>query len=95
MNNCAGNQTFTDQDRMGDLLAQEKYLIDAYSTFIPEATCPKLRGVLEVNFNECAQNAYVVFDKMSQLGWYPTKAAPQQEIDAARQKFQQMQSQMG
>ena len=41
MNNQAtATCTLTDQDRMEDLLAQEKYLIDGYSTFIPEAACP-------------------------------------------------------
>lgn len=83
-----------DQDRMEDLLTQEKYLISAYSTFIPEATCPQLRGVLNNNFNECVQNQYAVFDRMTQLGWYQTKPAPTQEINAARQKFQQLQTQL-
>lgn len=88
-------QNFTDQDRMQDLLSQEKYLISAYSTFIPEASCPELRQVLTDNMNECLQNQYCVFDQMNQLGWYPTKNAPTQEIETARQKFQQMQTQMG
>ena len=83
-----------DQDRMEDLLSQEKYLMGAYSTFIPEATCPQLRKVLTDNFNDCAQNQYMLFDKMSQMGWYPVKPAPTQEVDAARQKFQQMKAQM-
>ena len=83
-----------DQDRMEDLLTQEKYLISAYSTFIPEATCPQLRGVLNNNFNECVQNQYSVFDQMSKLGWYPVKDAPTPEIDAARQKFSQLQTQL-
>ena len=38
---------------------------------------------------------YAVFDKMSQLGWYPTKNAPQTEIDEAKQKFSQLQQQLG
>ena len=46
MNNPANASSFTDQDRMEDLIAQEKYLINGYSTFIPEATCPELRQVL-------------------------------------------------
>ncbi len=95
MNNPMGNSTLSDQDRMEDLLSQEKYLISSYSTFIPEASCPNLRQVLSTNFNDCVQNQYSIFDKMSQMGWYPTKPAPQQEIDAARQKFQQMKGQLG
>lgn len=84
----------TDKDRMEDLLTQEKYLISAYGTFLPEASCPQLRSVLQDNFNECVQNQYSVFDRMNQLGWYQTKDAPTNEIEAAKQKFQQMQTQL-
>lgn len=95
MNETGYASCFTDQDRMEDLLAQEKYLIDGYSTFIPEASCPNLRQVLSENLNGCFNNQYVVFDKMSQLGWYSGKNAPQAEIDEAKQKFSQMQQQLG
>jgi len=93
--NVQSNVSLNDKERMEDLLAQEKYLITAYSTFIPEASCPNLRQVLTSNFNDCVQNQYQVFDKMSQLGWYPGKAAQQPDVDAARQKFQQMKQQLG
>ncbi|MDO4547261.1 MAG: spore coat protein [Clostridia bacterium] len=94
MNQNDANSVLNDQDRMEDLLAQEKYLINAYGTFIPETSCPQLRGVLTDNFNECVQNQYTVFDTMNQQGWYPVKNAPTNEIDAARQKFQKLQSQL-
>lgn len=94
MGNC-NTCVLNDQDRMEDLLAQEKYLIGAYSTFIPEATCPELRMVLKDNFQDCVQNQYSIFDKMTQLGWYPTQNAPMQEVDAARQKFQQLKQRLG
>ena len=95
MNSNANTACFTDQDRMEDLLAQEKYLISAYGTFIPEATCPQLRQVLTANLNDCVQNQYAVFDQMNQMGWYPVKAAPMPDIDAARQKFAQLRQQLG
>lgn len=85
----------TDQDLLEDILSQEKYLISAYSTFIPEATCPQLRQVLIANFSDCVQNQYTVFDQMNQMGMYPVKPAPMQEIETARQKFAQMKQQMG
>lgn len=94
-NNCACNPAvMTDQERMEDLLTQEKYLINAYGTFIPEATCPQLRQVLTANFNDCVQTQYTLFDQMNQKGWYPVKPAPVQEVDAARQKFSQLKQQM-
>ena len=91
--NCA-QMTLTDQDRLEDMLAEEKYLISSYSTFIPEATCPQLRQVLNTNFNDCVQNQYAVFDQMNQMGMYSVKPAPAQEIEAARQKFAQLKQQM-
>ena len=94
MGNC-NTCVLNDQDRMEDMLAQEKYLICAYSTFIPEATCPELRTVLKDNFQDCVQNQYSIFDKMTQLGWYPTQNATMQEVDAARQKFQQLKQRLG
>ena len=96
MNNAnAYNVSLNDKERMEDLLSQEKFLISAYSTFIPEASCPNLRQVLTTNFNDCVQNQYQVYDKMSQLGWYATKPAQQTDVDTARQKFQQMRQQLG
>ena len=96
MNNSASATcTLSDQERMEDLLSQEKYLIDGYATFIPEASCPNLRQVLCENLNGCFSNQYTIFDKMSQLGWYPTKNAPQADIDQARQKSDQLKQQLG
>ncbi|MDD7412032.1 MAG: spore coat protein [Eubacteriales bacterium] len=89
------NSVMNDQDRLEDLLTEEKYLINAYSTFIPEATCPQLRQVLTTNFNDCCQNQYAVFDQMNQLGWYQTKAAPMPDIEQARRKFAQLKQQLG
>ena len=80
----------TEQDLMEDLLTSEKYLIGSYSTFIPEAVCPQLKHVLTDNFNGCVLNQPEIFDKMNQLGWYAAKDAPKPEVEAARQKYQQM-----
>ena len=85
-----GSQVLNDQDKMEDLMSEEKYLINAYGTFIPEASCPQLRQVLTQNLNECADSQYTIFNQMSQLGWYPTKAAPQADISAAQEKFSQL-----
>ena len=82
--------SLTDQDRMEDMLTSEKYLITSYSAFIPEAVCPQLKYVLSDNFNGCVMNQTEIFDKMNQLGWYAAKSAPKPEVEAARQKYQQM-----
>ena len=85
-----GSQVLNDQDKMEDLMSEEKYLINSYGTFIPEASCPQLRQVLTRNLNECADNQFAIFSQMSQLGWYPTKDAPQADISAAQEKFRQL-----
>ncbi len=84
----------TDQDRLGDMLSQEKQLIDTYSTYIPEASCPNLRQVLEDNFTDCVKDQYTVFDYMNQRGWYEVKTATAQEVTDAVNKCNQLKSQL-
>ena len=86
-------QQLNDQQRMEDLLTQEKYLISSYSTFLPEACCPQLRQVLTDNMNQSVQSQFTVFDKMNSLGWYPTKEAQAADVRTARDKFAQMRAQ--
>jgi len=84
----------TDQDRVEDMITSEKYLLGSYSSFIPEASCRQLKSVLMDNFNGCAMNQAELFDRMNQLGWYPLKNAAKPDVDAAKQKFQQLKNQM-
>lgn len=93
--NVQGMPVLNDQDRMEDLLTQEKYLISSYSTFVPEASCPHLRQVLTDNLNQTVQTQFKVFDQMNNMGWYPTKVAQQNDVKMAQQKFAQMKTQMG
>jgi len=83
-----------DQYGMEDLLEQEKYLIHAYGTYIPEATEPQLRTVLTDNMNGCAQNQYTVFTTMQQHGWYQGQPAQADVLNTAKQKFSQMQGEL-
>ena len=95
MNQNINTQQLSEQQRMEDLLTQEKYMIGAYSTLLPEADCPQMRQVLLENLEQSAQSQFSVFDKMNSLGWYPTKPAQQADVQAARQKFAQMKQQIG
>ena len=94
MNQNMQGTRLSDQERMNDLMTQEKYLINSYSTFVPEASCPNLRKVLTDNLNQSCQSQFKIFDQISQLGWYPEKAAQPQDVTTAQQKFSQMKSQM-
>ena len=89
------NGVLSEQDMMHDMLSEEKTLLSNYGTFIPEAACPQLRQVLTQNFTDCAQNQYDIFDRMNQLGWYPTKAAQAADVSAARDKFNQLRQTLG
>lgn len=91
MEKCVMN----DQYGVEDLLEQEKYLIHAYGTFIPEASEPKLRCVLTDNLNDCAQDQYRVFTTMQQKGWYAGQSADANVLTNAKQKFSQMQAELG
>ncbi len=93
--NMPMNQQLNDQQRLDDLLTQEKHIISTYSASVPEASCPHLRQVLTDNLNQTLATQYTVWDQMSQKGWYPTKPAQQADVDTAKQKFTQMKQQMG
>lgn len=93
--NCeCGKITLTDRDRMEDMLSNEKYLIDGYSTFLPEASDVQLRQVFKDNMSACAQDQFTVYDAMTQRGWYETKNAPANEINTTRTRFADLQNKM-
>ena len=83
-----------DRYALEDLLEQEKYLIHAYGTFLPEATEPQLRCVLTDNLNDCAKDQYHVFTTMQQKGWFEGQPADNAVVNNAKQKFNQMLGEM-
>lgn len=87
--------SLTDQDRLEDLLNQEKYMISSYSSFVPEASDTQLRQVLTDNLNQTFQTQFSIFEQMNQHGWYPQKNAMPADVTTAQQKFAQMKTQMG
>lgn len=84
-----------DQYGMEDLLEQEKYLIHSYGTYLPEASEPQLRTVLTDNLNGCAKDQFSVFTKMEQMGWFQGEPAQANALSGAKQRFSQMQGQLG
>lgn len=88
------NHVMNDQFGMEDLLEQEKYLIHAYGTYIPEASEPQLRTVLTDNMNGCANDQFSVFTKMEEMGWFQGQVAQTSVLESAKQRFAQMQSQL-
>lgn len=78
------NTKLTEKDLMHDLLATEKQVISAYSTGITETSCQNLRNTLVNNFTKVQDVQYKVFEAMQQKGWYPTKDAPDADVQKAK-----------
>jgi len=88
------NTTMTEKDLMQDLLATEKQVISAYSTGITESSCENLRNTLIENFRNDQNIQYKVFDAMRQKGWYPTKDAPDNEVQQLKNEATQMMNEL-
>lgn len=86
--------SFTEQELMNDLLLSEKQVSSAYNTGITESSCTQLRQNLTTCLTGTQEMQFQVFDAMQKRGWYPTKQAPAQEIQAAKTKFSQEQNQI-
>lgn len=88
------NVQWNDQDIITDLLSTEKWLSGTYATNITECSCANLRRVLLDNFASICNDQYQLFDQMRQRNWYPVKNAQPQEVQAAKQQFAQMKTQI-
>ncbi|WP_376770076.1 spore coat protein [Clostridium bowmanii] len=84
------NTCMSEKDLMQDLLATEKQVISAYSTGITESSCENLRSTLMDNFKNNQTIQYKIFDAMKQKGWYPTKDAPDNEVQQLKNDATQM-----
>jgi spore coat protein F len=83
-----------EKDIMHDLLASEKQVITSYSTGITETSCVNLRNTLVNNFTKVQDVQYKVFDAMRQKGWYPTKDAPDADVQQAKNDATTMQNEL-
>ena len=91
-NQQAAQQPLTDQELAFDLLYQEKALLSNIASEVLEASQPGMRQVLNDCYLQIGQDQLSIFNAMEQQGWYPVKPAQQQDIQAAKQKYQQMRS---
>lgn len=97
MQNINGNNnniSLTEKELMTDLLMSEKHGTGSYTSGITESSCSNLRQVLtkcEQNILNCQED---VFNAMNQRGWYNTKKSDSQEVQQAKDKFNQMQNEL-
>lgn len=87
---AAQTQPLTDQELAFDLLYQEKALMVNVASEVLEAAHPGLRQVLNDCYLQMGQDQLEIFKLMEQNNWYQVKPAQAQDIQTAKQKFQQM-----
>ena len=80
----------TDQELAFDLLYQEKSLMANISSEVVEGSQPGLRNVMNDMFMQMGQDQLQIFQVMNNEGWYQLKPAQPQDIQTAKQKYQQM-----
>ncbi|MFP3722729.1 spore coat protein [Niallia circulans] len=76
-----------DRDFTNDMLSTEKYMTDAYSTALNEASNETLYQDLLSIFIETQNMQRELYDLMFQKGWYKLEAAEQQKIQQSYQQF--------
>lgn len=79
--------TMTDKEILTDILDSQKSVTSLYNQNANECAGEALRSAMMRILEEehCLQAQ--VFDEMQKRGWYQTTPAPQDKIQAARQKF--------
>lgn len=84
----------TEKELMHDLLMSEKHGTEAYTSGVTESSCSNLRKVL----SQCEQKIFKgqedVFNAMSSRGWYKTKKSDSQEVQQAKDSFNEMKNQL-
>jgi spore coat protein CotF len=83
-----------EKEILSDLLNTEKQIIGSYATAISESTCANMRQVLMKNAQETIEDQFSLFNVLINKGYYQAKDAPEQDVQQAKQKFQQVQSQL-
>ncbi len=76
-----------DQQIMENLLVGVKQSCDLMLHGSIESATPKVHGAFSTALNSvlCMQND--LYRDMADRGWYPPDQAPQQKLDAVKQKF--------
>lgn len=77
-----------DRDFANDMLTTGKYMTDAYSTVLNEASHEQLyQDISQIakETQDCQRNFY---NLMFRKGWYSIEAAPQDKLQQSYQQFQ-------
>jgi len=86
------NNSMTERELLTDLLHTEKSMTKTYADNCTETSSPELRQMLIRHMTECSNDQLAVFDEMHKRNMYPTKTAPGQEVQTAKQNMQTLKS---
>lgn len=76
-----------DRDRINDLLATEKYMLQSINTACWEASHDQLNQDLLTILNETHQMHRQIFNLMFQKGWYKLERADQNQVQNTYQQY--------
>lgn len=80
-----------DKNLMEDILLIEKGVCDLYMHGAIESSTKNVHTAFNDALNDSLSMQDMIYDKMSQKGWYPTENAQQSKVDQVKQKFSNMQ----
>lgn len=80
-----------DKNLMEDVLLIEKGVCDLYMHGAIESSTKNVHTAFNDALNDSLSMQDMIYDKMSQKGWYPTENAQQSKVDQVKQKFSNMQ----
>lgn len=76
-----------DKDLMKDILLLEKGVCDLYMHGSIESSTQNVHSAFKTALNNSLSMQDMIYDKMSQKGWYQTQQVEQTEIDSVKQKY--------
>ena len=84
-NKCT--QFLSEKEILQDGLISQKHITESYNTFAGECVNDQLRSTFLNILDDEHKIQADMFCTMQTNGWYQVENAPQQKVDAARQKF--------
>ena len=80
----------TDRDYMENMLLLEKGACDLLMHGAIESSSTDVHQTFATSLGAALRRQEQIYGKMQQKGWYPTKPAQEQDVQTAKQKYQQM-----
>ena len=82
---------FGDKEMLNDILSNEKFMTACYNEIANECADDALKSEFVNILVDEHSIQHDVFSEMSERGWYNPKVAPQNKINEAKIKFQNLQ----